>query len=50
MTPDLTSNPRLGIGQWSVEEIAEFLGTGRNAHSAAGGAMADVISNSTALS
>jgi mono/diheme cytochrome c family protein len=48
-TPDLTSNTRVGVGQWSVADIAEFLATGRNAHSAAGGPMADVITNSTSF-
>ena len=47
VAPDLTSNMRVGLGDWSVDEIAEFLATGRNAHSAAGGAMADVIGYST---
>ena len=47
VAPDLTGNSRTGIGGWSVDEIAEFLASGRNAHAAAGGAMADVISHST---
>jgi mono/diheme cytochrome c family protein len=45
---DLTANSRTGLGEWSVDDIAEFLATGRNAHAAAGGAMADVITYSTA--
>ncbi len=49
VAPDLTSNTRIGLGDWSVDDIAEFLGTGRNAHAAAGGAMADVIRYSTSL-
>ena len=49
VAPDLTSNTRIGLGDWSVEDIAEFLGSGRNAHAAAGGAMAEVISYSTSL-
>jgi mono/diheme cytochrome c family protein len=49
VAPDLTSNTRIGLGDWSVDDIAEFLGTGRNGHAAAGGAMADVISYSTSL-
>jgi mono/diheme cytochrome c family protein len=49
VAPDLTSNTRIGLGDWSVEDIAEFLGTGRNGHAAAGGAMADVIRYSTSL-
>jgi mono/diheme cytochrome c family protein len=49
IAPDLTSNPRIGLGDWSVDDIAEFLASGRNAHAAAGGAMADVISHSTSF-
>jgi mono/diheme cytochrome c family protein len=49
VAPDLTGNTRIGLGDWSVDDIAEFLGTGRNAHAAAGGSMADVISNSTSF-
>jgi mono/diheme cytochrome c family protein len=49
VAPDLTSNTRIGLGEWSVDDIAEFLGSGRNAHAAAGGAMAEVISYSTSL-
>jgi mono/diheme cytochrome c family protein len=47
VAPDLTANTRTGLGEWSVDDIAEFLATGRNAHAAAGGAMADVITYST---
>jgi mono/diheme cytochrome c family protein len=47
VAPDLTSNSRIGLGDWSVDDIAEFLASGRNAHAAAGGDMADVISHST---
>src|SRR5258708_29254507 len=49
VAPDLTSNTRIGLGDWSVDDIAEFLATGRNAHPAPGGAMADVISYSTSF-
>ncbi|MDP9008071.1 MAG: cytochrome c [Pseudomonadota bacterium] len=49
VAPDLTSNTRMGLGAWSAEEIAEYLGTGRNARAAAGGAMAEVITFSTSL-
>jgi mono/diheme cytochrome c family protein len=45
---DLTANTRTGLGEWNVDDIVEFLATGRNAHAAAGGAMADVITYSTA--
>lgn len=46
---DLTGNQRTGLGGWSVDDIAEYLKTGRNAHAAAGGPMADVITYSSAL-
>jgi len=36
-----------GLGAWSEQEIATFLKTGRNSHSAAFGGMADVVTNST---
>jgi mono/diheme cytochrome c family protein len=49
VAPDLTSNSRIGLGDWSVDDIAEFLASGRNAHAAAGGAMADVITHSTSF-
>jgi mono/diheme cytochrome c family protein len=49
VAPDLTGNMRIGLGGWSVDDIAEFLGSGRNAHAAAGGAMTDVISYSTSF-
>src|ERR1700744_2373083 len=45
---DLTAKNRTGRGDWSADDIAEFLATGRNAHAAAGGAMADVITYSAA--
>src|ERR1700733_1520314 len=49
VAPDLTGNTRIGLGDWSVDDIAEFLASGRNAHAAAGGAMADVITYSTSF-
>jgi mono/diheme cytochrome c family protein len=49
VAPDLTANNRTGLGTWSVEDIAEYLRNGRNAHAGAGGAMADVITYSTSL-
>lgn len=49
VAPDLTGNERTGLGRWSVDEIAEFLKTGRNVHANAGGAMAEVITYSTSL-
>jgi mono/diheme cytochrome c family protein len=49
VAPDLTGNMRIGVGAWSVDDIAEFLATGRNTRAAAGGSMADVITYSTSL-
>jgi mono/diheme cytochrome c family protein len=49
VAPDLTSNQRVGLGEWSVDDIEEFLASGRNAHAAAGGAMSEVITYSTSL-
>jgi mono/diheme cytochrome c family protein len=49
VAPDLTGNERTGLGGWTVDDIAEYLENGRNAHAAAGAAMADVITYSTSL-
>jgi mono/diheme cytochrome c family protein len=49
VAPDLTANDRTGLGAWSIDDIAEYLRTGRNAHAGAGGAMADVVTYSTSL-
>ena len=49
VAPDLTGNDRTGLGSWSIDDIAEYLHTGRNRHAGAGGAMADVITYSTSL-
>jgi mono/diheme cytochrome c family protein len=49
VAPDLTSNPRIGLGGWSADDIVEFLKTGRNAHANAAGSMAEVVSFSTSL-
>jgi mono/diheme cytochrome c family protein len=47
--PDLTGNPRTGLGKWSVQDIADYLRTGHNAEDSAAGPMADVVMNSTAF-
>lgn len=47
--PDLTSNPRTGLGAWTVADITEYLRTGRNARAAAGSSMGDVITYSTSV-
>src|SRR6201996_4825356 len=45
--PDLTSDRNAGLGRWSTADIAEYLQTGRNAHSIASGPMAEAVDNST---
>ncbi|MDB5582363.1 MAG: cytochrome c [Bradyrhizobium sp.] len=47
--PDLTSNPRTGLGSWSVDDLTDYLATGRNARAGASSQMADVITYSTSL-
>jgi mono/diheme cytochrome c family protein len=49
LAPDLTGNPRTGLGSWSQAEIVEYLKTGRNPRAQAGGPMAEVVSWSTSL-
>jgi mono/diheme cytochrome c family protein len=49
VAPDLTANDRTGLGAWSIDDVTEYLASGRNAHAGAGGAMADVITYSTSL-
>jgi mono/diheme cytochrome c family protein len=45
--PDLTSDPRLGLGGWSAQDIADYLRTGHNRVAAATGPMAEVVGRST---
>ena len=47
--PDLTGNSRTGLGRWTVDDITEYLRSGRNARSAAGSSMAEVITYSTSV-
>ncbi len=49
VAPDLTSNEKTGLGSWTIDDIGEYLKTGRNQHANAGGPMADVITYSTSL-
>jgi mono/diheme cytochrome c family protein len=49
VAPDLTRNDRTGLGAWSIDDVTEYLRTGRNARAGAGGVMADVITYSTSL-
>jgi mono/diheme cytochrome c family protein len=45
--PRLDGAGRSGLKSWSVDDIAEYLQSGRNAKSHAGGPMAEVVLNST---
>jgi mono/diheme cytochrome c family protein len=45
--PKIADNMRDGIGSWSVDDIVEYLKTGRNKHSGAAGPMAEVVADST---
>ena len=49
VAPDLTGNPRKGLGSWNAAEIMAYLQTGRNDRAQAGGPMAEVVSYSTSL-
>ena len=44
--PNLTADPRSGLGSWSQDEVVQFLQTGRNRHTAAGGLMSGVVQGS----
>ena len=45
--PRLDSAARSGLKSWSVDDIVEYLQSGRNGRSHAGGLMAEVVVNST---
>jgi cbb3-type cytochrome c oxidase subunit III len=45
--PKLAGDKHNGLGRWSVDDIAEYLKTGRNRYSGATGLMAEVVANST---
>ena len=45
--PRLDGAQRTGLKSWSADDIAEYLSSGRNAHSHADGPMAEVVLNST---
>lgn len=45
--PDLTGNMKSGLGNWTEDDIAEFLKTGRTDGSVAFGTMAEAIEHST---
>jgi mono/diheme cytochrome c family protein len=45
--PNITADKRLGIGDWSQEEIVAYLRTGHTDRTAASGPMAEVVAYST---
>jgi mono/diheme cytochrome c family protein len=49
VAPDLTGNPRTGLGRWSIGDIVDYLHTGRNAHANASGLMGEVVAYSTSF-
>jgi mono/diheme cytochrome c family protein len=46
-SPNLTGDPRRGLGGWSVDDVVEYLKTGHNRIGAATGPMSEVIADST---
>ena len=49
LAPDLTGNRRTGLGDWSQQDIVDYLKYGRSARSNAAGPMAEVVTYSTSL-
>lgn len=47
--PRLDNAPRSGLKSWSLDDIAEYLQSGRNGKSHADGPMAEVVVNSTSV-
>lgn len=45
--PDITANTHSGIGQWTQQEIVEYLKTGANKYDIASGPMAEAVEHST---
>jgi mono/diheme cytochrome c family protein len=45
--PNLTGDRRVGIGDWTVDDITLYLKTGRNSYDIASGPMADAVNHST---
>jgi mono/diheme cytochrome c family protein len=45
--PKIAGNMQDGTGSWSVDDIVEYLKTGRNKRSGAAGLMGEVVANST---
>ncbi len=47
IAPNITADARLGVGGWTVDDIAAYLRTGHNAVAIASGPMAEVVAYST---
>jgi mono/diheme cytochrome c family protein len=47
LAPSLTNDTQAGLGSWSVDDIVQYLQTGRNLHAAASGPMGEVVEVST---
>jgi mono/diheme cytochrome c family protein len=45
--PDITNDPRKGIGGWSTDDLVQYLKTGTNTWTLASGPMAEAVSHST---
>ncbi|MBV8121299.1 MAG: cytochrome c [Alphaproteobacteria bacterium] len=45
--PNLTGDRRVGIGDWTTQDIVLYLKTGRNRYDIASGPMAEAVTNST---
>jgi mono/diheme cytochrome c family protein len=45
--PNITNDPREGLGQWSVDEIVQYLKSGQSRTSIASGPMREVVEDST---
>jgi mono/diheme cytochrome c family protein len=45
--PNITGSRRVGIGDWTVDDIALYLKTGRNRYDIASGPMAEAVTNSS---
>jgi mono/diheme cytochrome c family protein len=44
--PEITGNTRQGIGDWSNDEVVQYLKTGANSRTVAAGPMAEAVTNS----
>ena len=47
--PDITNDPRRGLGGWSIDDIVSYLKTGHNRFAGASGPMGEEITQSTAF-